>query len=124
MFLAKIWFFLLAVVAIIAIGVAMVIPKPAYREVNKAYADSLDRVQHNAHLMLRLRARAWIDAVSGMARDRNLVTTLEQVTQELKGENPKTTTAQGRTKGLVVGNTDPDKAVGLCLRARGQQTLR
>jgi hypothetical protein len=85
MFFSKIWFVLLAVLAALACGVALVSSKPAVREVNQAKAESLDRIQHNADLLLRLQARDWIDAAAGMSRDRVLVESLERASDR-KGD--------------------------------------
>jgi hypothetical protein len=78
MFFSKIWFFVIAVVAMLAFGGALLMPKPALREINKAKAIGLDRTQHNAELLLRLSSRDWIDAVASLARDRKVVDVLEQ----------------------------------------------
>jgi hypothetical protein len=80
MFFSKIWFFVIAVVAMLALGGALLMTKPAHREINKANAIGLDRMQHNAELLLRLSSRDWIDAVASLARDRKVVDVLEQAT--------------------------------------------
>lgn len=82
MFLSKLWYLVLALVAAAAAAVALMAPRPAAREIREAHALGLDRVQHNAELMLRLQARDWIDAAAGMARDRTLVEVLEAATDK------------------------------------------
>jgi len=77
MFFSKIWYIVVAVAAALAFGGALVVPKPAMREISKAAALGLDRTQHNAELLLRLGARDWIDAVAGLSADRKLVEVLE-----------------------------------------------
>lgn len=77
MFFSKIWYIVVAVAAALAFGGALVVPKPAMREISRASALGLDRTQHNAELLLRLGARDWIDAVAGLSGDRKLVEVLE-----------------------------------------------
>jgi hypothetical protein len=101
MFLSKIWVFLLAVAAALAFGVALVVPRPAAREIARSYAENLDRGQHNADLMLRLEARDWIDAVAKMAWDSALVDVLEQASNRKGDIKQHQAKASGRLLSLV-----------------------
>jgi hypothetical protein len=101
MFLSKIWVFLLAIAAALAFGVALVVPRPAAREIAKSYAENLDRGQHNADLMLRLEARDWIDAVAKMAWDTTLVDVLEQASNRKGDFKQHQAKAGGRLLSLV-----------------------
>ena len=125
MFFSKIWFVLLAVLAALACGVALVSSKPAVREVNQAKAESLDRIQHNADLLLRLQARDWIDAAAGMSRDRVLVESLERASDrkgDLKVLNQK---VSGRLLSLTSGlKAQRRPELMIVTDARGKQLTR
>jgi hypothetical protein len=125
MFFSKIWFVLLAVLAALACGVALVASKPAVREVNQAKAESLDRIQHNADLLLRLQARDWIDAAAGMSRDRVLVESLERASDrkgDLKVLNQK---VSGRLLSLTSGlKAQRRPELMIVTDARGKQLTR
>jgi hypothetical protein len=126
MFFSKIWFVLLAVLAAMACGVALVVSKPALREVNRAEAEGLDRIQHNTELILRLQARDWIDAAASLSRDRVLVETLEQASDtragdftHLKGK------AERRLRSLTKGLNDERRPeLMIAVDVKGRQIVR
>ena len=125
MFFSKIWFVLLAVVATVAFGMTVVITKPTIRGISKANAVSLDRTQHNVELMMRLEARDWLDAVSGMARDRQLVEVLELATDRKDDPGRLKARARGRLLSLTSG-LDPSRRPKLMIvtDAKGKQIGR
>jgi hypothetical protein len=123
--LSKIWVLVLGLAVTAGVGLALLVPKPAFREVSKAYAENLDRGQHNADLVLRLESRDWIDAVAKMAWDGTLIDLLEQASNrrgDLKQHQAK---AAGRMLALI-GRIKADSRPQLlvALDARGKQIAR
>jgi hypothetical protein len=99
--LSKIWLCLVVAAATVCFGLALLVPKPASREIATAQAESLDRKQQNAELMLRLESRNWIDTVAKLAADGVLVDGLEQATSrrgDMKGHQAR---ISGRLLSLV-----------------------
>ncbi len=125
MLVSKIWLVLLALAAAAGFATALVVPKPAHREIARAYAEHLDRGQHNAELILRLEARYWIDAVAKMAWDGQVVETLEQASNR-RGE---LRTHQGKLQGRLLSLVGRFKAelrpqLLIAVDHRGKQIAR
>lgn len=85
MWFSRVWIVLLAAAASLAFGTALVVPKPAARELADAHAYKLDLVQHSTQLLLRLDARRLIDWVSELTRDSRLIEVLERAGARQKG---------------------------------------
>lgn len=69
MFLSKIWFFLVGVVAAVAISIALTMPRPAQR-IQEQVVDP-ERVtiaRASVEMLLRENARKWVDAAAAFAR--------------------------------------------------------
>jgi hypothetical protein len=69
MFLSKIWFILIALLAGVAVTVALVAPRPAVQKLALLEGQRLDRAQYAAEQMLKVDAHKWIDRVSKLGRD-------------------------------------------------------
>jgi len=105
MFLSKIWFVLVALLAGVAVTAAFVAPRPADRRIEQLEGQRLDRAQYAAEQMLKNDARRWIDYVAKLGRDSHLTEALDSSSRGA-GE-PKTLheTVRSRLKALV-----PDRA--------------
>jgi hypothetical protein len=105
MFLSKIWFILVALLAGVAVTAAFVAPRPADRRIEQLEGQRLDRAQYAAEQMLKNDARRWIDYVAKLGRDSHLTEALDSSSRGA-GE-PKTLheTVRSRLKALV-----PDRA--------------
>ena len=68
MFLSKIWFFLVAVIAAVCLSVALTMPRPAERKVLDTENERLVRARWGAQMLLRENAREWIDLAASFAR--------------------------------------------------------
>jgi hypothetical protein len=125
MALSKIWVLVLGLALTAALGLALLVPKPAFREVSKAYAENLDRGQHNADLILRLEARDWIDAVAKLAWDGTLVDLLEQASNR-RGDLKQHQAKIGGRMLALVGRIKADSRPQLLIAvdARGKQIAR
>lgn len=125
MALSKIWVLVLGLALTAALGLALLVPKPAFREVSKAYAEHLDRGQHNADLILRLEARDWIDAVAKLAWDGTIVDLLEQASNR-RGDLKQHQAKVGGRMLALVGRIKADSRPQLLIAvdARGKQIAR
>ena len=77
MFLSKIWFVLVGLLAGIAVTAAFVAPRPADRQIEQLEGQRLDRAQYSAEQILKTDARRWIDYVAKLGRDANLIESLD-----------------------------------------------
>ena len=105
MFLSKIWFVLVGLLAGVGVTAAFVAPRPADRRIEQLEGQRLDRAQYAAEQMLKNDARRWIDYVAKLGRDSHLTEALDSSSRGA-GE-PKTLheTVRSRLKVLV-----PDRA--------------
>src|SRR5678816_1274921 len=69
MFLSKIFFILLALVAAIATTFAVIAPRPFERKMGVLEGQRLDRAQYAAEQMFKVDAHKWIDRVGKLGRD-------------------------------------------------------
>jgi hypothetical protein len=69
MFLSKIWFIVVSLVAGVALTFALIAPKPAVRKLDVLEGQRLDRAQYAAEQMFKVDAHKWIDRVSKLGRD-------------------------------------------------------
>jgi hypothetical protein len=68
-FLSKIWFVVVGIVAGVALTAAFVAPRPADRRIEQLEGQRLDRAQYAAEQMLKTDAHRWIDYVAKLGRD-------------------------------------------------------
>ena len=77
MFLSKIWFILVGLLAGIAVTAAFVAPRPADRRIEQLEGQRMDRAQYAADQMLKNDARRWIDYVAKLGTDGKLIDSLD-----------------------------------------------
>lgn len=77
MFLSKIWFVLVGLLAGVAVVAAFVAPRPADRRIEQLEGQRLDRAQYAAEQMLKSDARRWIDYVAKLGTDGKLIDALD-----------------------------------------------
>src|SRR5918912_520191 len=106
MFLSKIWFILVGLVAALALTAAFVAPRPADRRVEQLEGQRLDRAQYAAEQMLKTDAHRWIDYVAKLGRDVIIAEALESATKSNGEPRIIHETVRGRMRALV-----PDLAV-------------
>jgi hypothetical protein len=81
MFLSKIWFVLVGLLAGVAVTAAFVAPRPADRRIEQLEGQRMDRAQYAAEQMLKNDARRWIDYVAKLGTDGKLIDALESATR-------------------------------------------
>src|SRR4051794_1794247 len=77
MFLSKIFFILLALVAAIATTFAVIAPRPFERKLGVLEGQRLDRAQYAAEQMFKVDAHKWIDHVGKLGRDAIIAESLD-----------------------------------------------
>jgi hypothetical protein len=105
MFLSKIWFVLVALLAGVAVTAAFVAPRPADRRIEQLEGQRLDRAQYAAEQMLKNDARRWIDYVAKLGRDSHLTEALDSSSRGAGEPKALHETVRSRLKALV-----PDRA--------------
>jgi hypothetical protein len=104
MFLSKISFILVGLLAGIAVTAAFVAPRPADRRIEQLEGQRMDRAQYAAEQMLKNDARRWIDYVAKLGTDGKLIDSLDAASRggELR---PLHDSVRNRLRELV-----PDRA--------------
>ena len=105
MFLSKIWFILVALLAGAAVTAAFVAPRPADRHIEQLEGQRLDRAQYAAEQMLKSDAHRWIDYVAKLGRDAHLTEALDSSSRGAGEPKALHETVRSRLKALV-----PDRA--------------
>ena len=77
MFLSKIWFVLVGLLAGIAVTAAFVAPRPADRRIEQLEGQRMDRAQYAAEQLLKNDARRWVDYVAKLGTDGKLIDALD-----------------------------------------------
>jgi hypothetical protein len=77
MFLSKIWFILVGLLAGVAVTAAFVAPRPADRRIEQLEGQRMDRAQYAAEQILNNDARRWIDYVSKLGIDGKVIDALD-----------------------------------------------
>ena len=113
MFLSKIWFVLVGLLAGVATTAAFVAPRSADRRIVELEGQRLDRAQYAAEQMLKADAHNWIDYVAKLGRDAILAESLDSATRGAGEPRLLVETVRGRLKTLA-----PDLA-GMGLEAIG-----
>jgi hypothetical protein len=112
MFLSKIWFILITLVAGIALTFALIAPRPAVQKLGVLEGQRLDRAQYAAEQMFKVDAHKWIDRVSKLGRDAIVSDSLDAASRGSGEWGMLHKTLQERFRALI-----PDLATG------GIQTL-
>lgn len=87
MHLVKIWIGILSLLVAVAMGITFAMPQPVSREIARTHAKSLERLQLNAELTLRLESRDWIDVSGRISRDNTLIDLFEQAEKKRSEAN-------------------------------------
>ena len=124
MFLTKIWFFLLAFAAALAVTFALVAPRPVVQKLSVLEGQRLDRAQYAAEQMFKVDAHKWIDRVSKLGRDAILADSLDAASRGSGESKVIHRTVQDRFRTLI-----PDLASGgidviTAVDAKGQVVAR
>jgi hypothetical protein len=101
MFLSKIWFVLVALLAGVAITAAFVAPRSADRMLLELEGQRLDRAQYAADQMLRADAHRWMNYAAKLGRDANLIESLDSASKGSGEPRMLAETVRGRVKSLV-----------------------
>jgi hypothetical protein len=101
MFLSKIWFVLVGLLAGVALTAAFVAPRPADRRIEQLEGQRLDRAQYAAEQMLKTDAHRWIDYVAKLGRDMVLAESLDSATKALGEPKMIHETVRNRLRTLV-----------------------
>ncbi|MCA9667717.1 MAG: hypothetical protein KC503_19090 [Myxococcales bacterium] len=125
MWFTRVWIVLLAAAAGLALGIASVVSGPAGRDLTAIAMRGLDRMQHNAELLLRIQARDWIDTVSTLASDATVVSVLERASDGAKEVGKLRDRASSRLLTLLgqLKAEDRPKLV-IAVDAQGKQVYR
>jgi hypothetical protein len=112
MFLSKIWFILIALVAGVALTFALIAPRPVVQKLGVVEGQRLDRAQYAAEQMFKVDAHKWIDRVSKLGRDAIVSDSLDAASRGSGEWTVLHKTLQDRFRALI-----PDLSTG------GIQTL-
>ena len=107
MFLSKIWFILIALVAAIAATFALIAPRPFERRLGALEGQRLDRAQYAAEQMFKVDAHKWIDHVGKLGRDAIIAESLDAASRGSGEYTVIHRTIQDRFRTLI-----PDLASG------------
>jgi hypothetical protein len=107
MFLSKIFFILLALVAAIAATFAVIAPRPFERRMGALEGQRLDRAQYAAEQMFKVDAHKWIDHVGKLGRDAIIAESLDAASRGSGEYTVIHRTIQDRFRTLI-----PDLASG------------
>src|SRR5579871_883249 len=124
MFLSKIWFIIVALIAGVALTFALIGPKPAVRKLGELEGQRLDRAQYAAEQMFKVDAHKWIDRVSKLGRDAIISDSLDSASRGSGEWTVVHKTLQDRFRALI-----PDLATGgiatlAALDAKGRVVAR
>jgi hypothetical protein len=101
MFLSKIWFVLVGLVAAVAVSAAFIAPRSADRRVTELEGQRLDRAQYAAEQMLKNDAYRWINHATKLSRDAILAESLDNASRGAGEPRLLSDTVAGRIKALV-----------------------
>ena len=107
MFLSKIWFILIALVAGVALTLALIAPRPVVQKLGVLEGQRLDRAQYAAEQMFKVDAHKWIDRVSKLGRDAIVADSLDAASRGAGEWTVLHKTLQDRFRALI-----PDLATG------------
>jgi hypothetical protein len=107
MFLSKIWFILIALIAGVAVTFALIAPRPAVQKLGVLEGQRLDRAQYAAEQMFKVDAHKWIDRVSKLGRDAIVAESLDNASRGAGEWTVLHKTLQDRFRALI-----PDLSTG------------
>ncbi len=127
MFLSKIWFFLITIVAVVAITIALIMPKPAERAGRVHEDDSLRTACRVTNVILRGNARAQIQLTSEFAqavRQLKLARTLFEASKGQIVSGQANGTVRKELTNLIERATGPKPSFVWLLDRRGRVVAR
>jgi len=101
MFLSKIWFILVCLLAGVAVTAAFVAPRPADRRLEQLEGQRMDRAQYAAEQLLKNDARRWIDYVAKLGTDGKLIDALDAASRGSGELRPLHESVRNRLRELV-----------------------
>ena len=101
MFLSKIWFILVSLLAGVAVTAAFVAPHPADRRLEQLEGQRMDRAQYAAEQLLKNDARRWIDYVAKLGTDGKLIDALDAASHGSGELRPLHESVRNRLRELV-----------------------
>ena len=101
MFLSKIWFILIALLAAVAVTFALVTPRPAVQKLAVVEGQRLDRAQYAAEQMFKVDAHKWIDRLAKLGRDAILSESLDSASRGAGEYTVIHRTIQDRFRNLI-----------------------
>jgi len=107
MFLSKIWFIIVALLAGVALTIALAAPRPIVKKVAELEGQRLDRAQYAAEQMFKVDAHKWIDRVAKLGRDAVLADALDSASRGAGESAVVRKSVQDRVRALI-----PDLASG------------
>lgn len=109
MFLSKIWFILVGLLAGVAVTAAFVAPRPADRRIEQLEGQRMDRAQYAAEQVLKNDARRWLDYVAKLGTDTRVIDALDAASRGSSELRLLHDSLRGRLRELV-----PDRqAIGV-----------
>lgn len=107
MFLSKIWFTIVALMAGVALTIALAAPRPIVKKLAELEGQRLDRAEYAAEQMFKVDAHKWIDRVGKLGRDAILADALDAASRGAGESAVVRKTVQDRVRALI-----PDLASG------------
>jgi hypothetical protein len=101
MFLSKIWFVLVGLLAGVAVTAAFVAPRPADRRIEQLEGQRMDRAQYAAEQLLKNDARRWVDYVAKLGTDGKLIDALDAASRGSSELRPLHESVRNRLRELV-----------------------
>jgi hypothetical protein len=124
MFLSKIWFILVAMLAGVAFSVALTAPRPMAQKLEELEGQRLDRAQYAAEQMLKVDAHKWIDRVANLGRDLVISEALDSASHGNGELSVQHRTVQARLRALLPDLAGAGIASMVAIDANGRVVAR
>jgi Double sensory domain of two-component sensor kinase len=124
MFLSKIWFIIVALVAGVALTFALIAPRPAVQKLGVLEGQRLDRAQYAAEQMFKVDAHKWIDRVNKLGRDAIVGDSLDAASRGTGEWTVLHKTLQERFRALIPDLTTGGIETLVALDAKGRVVAR
>ncbi len=124
MFLSKIWFILVAMLAGVAFSVALTAPRPMAQKLEELEGQRLDRAQYAAEQMLKVDAHKWIDRVANLGRDLVISEALDSASHGSGELSVQHRTVQARLRALLPDLAGAGIASMVAIDANGRVVAR